>query len=186
MAPSTDHADAVTLPDLLRLRASGTGRGGFRYLGDGDGDGEWLDYTALHRRARYLAVRLRDLADRGDRALLYYPPGLDFLVGFFAASIAGLVGVPVACPRGLPIRPEDVAGAAAAIADCAPRLVLTTDSVRAALPDGMAGPAPRWIATDLIGIELDGLGAIPAIDPLRPMISPISNIRRDRPASPRA
>ena len=158
----------MTLADLLGLRASGAGRGGFRYLGDDEGgaaEGQWLDHATLERRARYLAVRLRDFADRGDRVLLYYPPGLDFIIGFFAATLAGLVGVPIACPRGLPIRPEEFAGAAAAIGDCTPRLALTVEAVRAALPDGARDGGPRWIATDLIGTEMDASGEIGRVDP---------------------
>jgi acyl-CoA synthetase (AMP-forming)/AMP-acid ligase II len=153
----------MTLADLLAARAAQPGRGGFRYLADRGGDDALLDLVTLDRRARHLAVHLLAHAERGDRVLLYYPPGLDFLIGFFAATIAGLIGVPVACPRSLPVRPQDVAGAAAAIGDCTPRLALTVDAVLATLPAGARDAGPRWIATDLIGEGV--IEALPAPAP---------------------
>ena len=35
----------------------------------------------------------------GERALLLYPPGLDFVVGFFGCLYAGVVAVPAYPPR---------------------------------------------------------------------------------------
>ena len=39
-------------------------------------------------------------ASPGDRILLAYPPGLEFLVGFFGALYAGMIAVPAYPPRG--------------------------------------------------------------------------------------
>ncbi|WP_267397175.1 MULTISPECIES: aminotransferase class III-fold pyridoxal phosphate-dependent enzyme [unclassified Sphingomonas] len=165
--PAAEIADGTTLADLLGARAARPGRGGFRYLADrSGGDDRLLDLVTLDRRARHLALHLLAHADRGDRVLLCYPPGLDFIIGFFAAAIAGLIGVPVACPRTLPIRPEEFVGAAAAIGDCTPRLALTTAAVLAALPAGALDAGPRWIATDLIGEGATEPLPAPALDDL--------------------
>ena len=53
----------------------------------------------LDRRARALAVRLQDLGlDRRSRALLLYPPGLEFITAFFGCLYAGVVAVPAYLP----------------------------------------------------------------------------------------
>ena len=53
----------------------------------------------LDRRARALAVRLQDLGLAGGRALLLYPPGLEFIAAFFGCLYAGVVAVPAYLPR---------------------------------------------------------------------------------------
>src|SRR5258708_6342451 len=61
--------------------------------------------TPVVRTASYLYFRLRDEGDqaadiaRGARVLLLYPPGLEFLVGFFGCLYAGLIPVPAYPPR---------------------------------------------------------------------------------------
>src|SRR4051812_9297496 len=52
--------------------------------------------------ARFLRVRC-GLAV-GDRAVLVYPPGLDFVRGLLGALLAGVIPVPVAPPN--PFSPE--------------------------------------------------------------------------------
>ncbi|OYP35203.1 aminotransferase class I/II-fold pyridoxal phosphate-dependent enzyme [Rhodopirellula sp. MGV] len=54
----------------------------------------WKEVRAL---AGYLQSRCR--IRPGDRVLLLYPPGLDFIVGFFACHAAGAVAVPAFPPR---------------------------------------------------------------------------------------
>jgi acyl-CoA synthetase (AMP-forming)/AMP-acid ligase II len=55
-----------------------------------------LTLADLDRRSRAIAVRLSELAAPGSRVLLSYPPGLDFVTGFFGALYAGMIAVPVA------------------------------------------------------------------------------------------
>lgn len=63
------------------------------------GTSESITYGQLDQRARSLAARLVDASQPGDRALLLFPAGLEFLVGFFAASYAGLIPVPTCFPK---------------------------------------------------------------------------------------
>jgi acyl-CoA synthetase (AMP-forming)/AMP-acid ligase II len=53
----------------------------------------------LDRKARALAVQLRELGLKGGRALLLYPPGLEFIAAFFGCLYAGVVAVPTYRPR---------------------------------------------------------------------------------------
>ncbi|WP_417750288.1 AMP-binding protein, partial [Rosistilla oblonga] len=63
------------------------------------GESQSITYGQLDRRARSVAAELAQCTAPGDRALLLFPPGLEFLVGFFAASYAGLVPVPTCFPK---------------------------------------------------------------------------------------
>lgn len=58
-----------------------------------------LSYGELDRRARSIAVSLERVASRGDRALLLFPAGLEFLAAFFGCLYAGVVAVPASPPR---------------------------------------------------------------------------------------
>ena len=71
----------------------------FLYLSDGEHPDQLITYGALDRAARALAITLQERGLTGARAMLLYPPGLDFLVGFFGCIYAGAVAVPVFPPR---------------------------------------------------------------------------------------
>ncbi|MCC9602921.1 aminotransferase class I/II-fold pyridoxal phosphate-dependent enzyme [Stieleria sp. JC731] len=60
-----------------------------------------LTYARLWEEVRALAgyLQSRCRIRPGDRVLLLYPPGLDFIVGFFACHAAGAVAVPAFPPR---------------------------------------------------------------------------------------
>src|SRR5260370_11903267 len=117
----------TSLAELLNVRAQEQpDLAGFIYLADGATDEQRLTYGALDRRARLLAAHLVERAQTGDRALLYYPAGLDFLIAFFACAYAGLVCVPAVSPRESGSGDRSLRALAAMAADCSPRLVLTT------------------------------------------------------------
>ena len=70
----------VTLTALLEHRAAHTpDRPAYIHLADGENETASLTYTALHQRARHIAQRLVGITSPGDRALLLYPPGLEFM-----------------------------------------------------------------------------------------------------------
>ncbi|MDM4017628.1 aminotransferase class I/II-fold pyridoxal phosphate-dependent enzyme [Roseiconus lacunae] len=60
-----------------------------------------ITHAQLWREVRALAGHLQSRCRirPGDRVLLLYPPGLDFIVGFFACHAAGAVAVPAFPPR---------------------------------------------------------------------------------------
>ncbi|MBQ7813449.1 MAG: AMP-binding protein, partial [Thermoguttaceae bacterium] len=84
------------LVDLVRYRASIQPDDlAFVYLADGVSSEIRLTYGELDRRCRALASWLRRNNMRGKRALLLYPPGLDFIVAFYGCLYAGATAVPV-------------------------------------------------------------------------------------------
>lgn len=92
---------ATTLVDLCRSRATAEpDRRGFVFLADGSAESDALTLGELDRRARAIAVTLFRLAPVGSRALLSYPPGLDFHAAFCGCLYAGMIPVPVAAMDG--------------------------------------------------------------------------------------
>ena len=85
---------------LLRHRASHQANDrAFTYLVDGEDEELQLSYQELDRQARAVAARLQAMNLEGQRALLLYPAGLDFIVAFFGCLYAGVVAVPAYPPR---------------------------------------------------------------------------------------
>jgi acyl-CoA synthetase (AMP-forming)/AMP-acid ligase II len=123
----------------------------YRFLPDGESREGRVTYNELDRRARSLAALLQSLQRRGDRTLVVYPPGLEFITAFFACLYAGTV--PIVLPPPQPSRLAQFLNRLEGICrDATPSLGLTTGSIHDLLLPSRAGniaPAPaRWLATD--------------------------------------
>src|SRR6266545_1598218 len=92
----TPPAAAVTnLVDLLRERASATpDRRAYTFLADGETESAALSWGELDARARGIGAALAGQRAEGERVLLLFPPGLDFIAAFFGCLYAGAVAVP--------------------------------------------------------------------------------------------
>lgn len=89
-----------SLVDLLRLRAGNQpNRLAYRFLEDGENASAELTYQALDLRARIIGSRLRSVAASGERMLVLYPPGPEYIAAFFGCLYAGAVAVPAYPPR---------------------------------------------------------------------------------------
>ncbi len=138
-----------TIIDVLRRWArDDPSRIATTYLRDGERDADHSSYATLDRRAGGLA---RDLASRrgvGDRVLLAYPPGPEFLVGFFGCLYAGLIAVPVAPPR----PNQSLAGLEAIALDSGASAALTTGQFLDFLGPRIDAGSPlaglTWILSD--------------------------------------
>jgi acyl-CoA synthetase (AMP-forming)/AMP-acid ligase II len=106
-----------------------------------------LTYGELHNAAQALATRLLASARPGDRAVLVFPPGLEFMVAFFGCLIAGIIAVPMMMPRRNSARDSS----AAILANCEPALALTTSAfaLRGDLKARFERNALQWLAVDL-------------------------------------
>ena len=99
-----------------------------------------VGYRELERSAQKVAAYLQRTARPGDRVLLLFPPGLDYLTAFLGCLYSGVVAVPLYAPR-----PGAKLDRIAAVADsCRPTHVLTTDELAGKLgetflPEGAAG-----------------------------------------------
>jgi acyl-CoA synthetase (AMP-forming)/AMP-acid ligase II len=161
-------APRATLPAVLGARAASTpDRVVHMFFGEGGDQERILTYARLDEQARAVAVRLLADARPGDRALLLYPPGLDFTVAFWGCLYAGLVAVPVAPPR-MRKADEGFARLAAIAANCTAGFLLTTGAAlesvggRATVASAFGGLAA--IATDQVDPDRAGGWTPPAAD----------------------
>ena len=151
------HPDIVLLPhgttlrDVLRQRADDAHLPAFTYLSDGDNVSSALSFADLAQAARRLAAKLQQCTQPGDRVLLVYSPGLDYVVAFFACADAGVVAVPALSPSSARTLPR----LQGIIADCQPRMALTSAKILSGLRElrgvtsgdhGLQGLT--WLATD--------------------------------------
>ncbi|MGZ2747596.1 fatty acyl-AMP ligase [Burkholderia stagnalis] len=152
-APSADtFADFV---ELTRYRAAHQpDLRVFTFVTGSERAEQQLDCAALDRRASIVAAALEQVARPGDRVLLLFPPGIDFIVALFGCMYAGVIAVP-AYPIE-PAQPERTSRRLSGIvANCAPAAILSTTAVRDDACGGEAGsPALgglRWITVDTLG-----------------------------------
>ena len=97
--PGFDFSPA-TLVDMLRQRAErDPDRKVFTFLTDGEREEDPMTYRQLDLAARRIAARLQAMGVEGERALLLYPPGLEFIRAFFGCLYAGVIAVPAYPPR---------------------------------------------------------------------------------------
>ena len=143
-----------------RARTQGDERA-YAFLSDRGVEEAALTYGELHKAARALAARLTKLAQRGDRALLVFPPGLEFMVAFFGCLMAGIIAVPMMMPRR---NARDASGAI--LANCEPALALTTQAftLRQDLLSRFERAGLQWLAVDLDNSAAEGAD-LPLPDP---------------------
>ena len=127
----------------------------YYYLKDGEQEEVRLTYRQLDCRARSIAAHLLQNGMQGERALLLFPPGLEFVETFFACQYAGVTAVPV-----YPIRRNRNTARIQAIADNAQaKFALSTSDVIERTSDFLEETpylkALSWIATDQIGDDLE-------------------------------
>jgi 8-amino-7-oxononanoate synthase len=118
----------------------------FIFLRDGETEDASITYGELDRRARAVAARLQAMGLAGAKALLAYPPGLDFIAGLFGCLYAGCVAVPTSLAQ----RRRRLERFDAIVTDAQAEIVLST----AEAADRWArshGTLLSWIATE--GIE---------------------------------
>jgi acyl-CoA synthetase (AMP-forming)/AMP-acid ligase II len=124
-----------TLVDLLRQRAADQPHAtAYSFVSDSPAQPKSLSYAALDRRARTIAARLQALDAQGQRALLLYQPGLDYLAAFFGCLYAGVIAVPAYPPSNNRAAPR----IQAIVQDAQAMIVLTTAQMQAVLAERFA------------------------------------------------
>ena len=124
--------ELASLVDLLDRRATERPDAkAFVFVPERGGAHIHLTFAELQRRARAVAARLARRTVAGDRAVLLFAPGLDFIVAFFGCLAAGVIAVPLMVPR----RTASRDSSAAIIADCSPKIAMTTGELLDSRPD---------------------------------------------------
>ena len=167
--PGSEASFADTIVDLLRQRANYRPHDrAFTFLVDGETAEVNLTYAELDRKARALGAWLMASGMTGERVLLLFPPGLEFVAAFMGCLYGGAIAVPAYPPR----KNRSVERIEAIAADSQAAVALTTrdvldrfDALRANAPslekllwkvDGELEPgwADRWERPEIDGETL--------------------------------
>ncbi|MEM7033907.1 MAG: AMP-binding protein, partial [Chloroflexota bacterium] len=111
-------------------------------------------YRQLDKRARAIAASLQQHKPAGERVLLLYPSGLDFIAAFFGCLYAQAIAIPLPIPRKhqLDIHTLTV------IKNTEAKIVLTDagtlSKIKARNDDLSAFRALTWLKTDSTDVEL--------------------------------
>jgi len=136
----------------------------FTFLLDGETEEVSLTYQELDLQARAIAALLQTLGASGERALLLYPPGLEFIAAFFGCLYAGVVAVPAYPPRN---NNRSMDRIQAIVADAQATVVLTTtqtlSNVERRFAEAPDLAALRLLTTDNVAKELAEAWQEPAV-----------------------
>ncbi|GAB4282675.1 MAG: fatty acyl-AMP ligase [Oscillatoriaceae cyanobacterium] len=140
---------ATTIIDILRYRSGATPEAiAYNFLVDGETETVSFTYQQLEAAATGIAQTLSTVCQPGDRVLLLYPPGLDYIAAFFGCLMAGMVAVPAYPPR--PNR--SLSRILVMAADCDAKVALTNQTVLAGVRRQLAATPElehlQWLATD--------------------------------------
>ncbi|NET64124.1 MAG: AMP-binding protein [Moorea sp. SIO1G6] len=138
-----------TLVDLLRYRAiHQPDQIIYTFLLNGETPDRYLTHKQLDNHAQAIASELLHQNAKGERALLLYPPGLEFITAFFGCLYAGVLAVPAYPPRSN----QNLSRLEAIVADAQAKFALTTtpllDKIETQLAENPANNQLNWLATD--------------------------------------
>lgn len=115
-----------TIPEILAIRAQHTpDHTAYIFLADGEEAEEKLTYNELYQAAMEIADRLAEKNMHGERALMLYPPGLDFVKALYGCFYAGVIAVPAYPPR----KNRSLERIRLMVADSGSKIVLTNDDI---------------------------------------------------------
>ncbi|MCC5601619.1 non-ribosomal peptide synthetase [Nostoc favosum] len=158
-------SQCATIVDILRDRSCNIPHTqAFTFLEDGETQELTLTYHELDRRSRAVAAQLQALGLSGERAILLYPSGLDYLIAFFGCLYAGVVAVPAYPPRNQRKTPRIQAisiDAQASVALTTTAMLPTLQSILT--PETKQGNF-HWLTTDNIAQGIEDSWQQPAIN----------------------
>lgn len=153
-----------SLVELLRWRAlHQADQLAYTFLLDGETKEAAFTYEELDRRARAIGAWLQSIGMNGERVLLLYPAGLEYIAAFFGCLYAGAIAVPTYPPqlnRSL-LRLQTI------VADAQAKVAMTTAPILSKIEPLLAKAPPletiRWRATDDLADDLKGEWRDPAV-----------------------
>ncbi len=157
-------SNCSTIVELLFLRSSTQPHlDAFTFLLDGEMEKATLTYQELDRLARRIAAQLQALGLTGERALLLYPPGLEYVAAFFGCLYAGVVAVPAYPPRNRRNTPRILS----ILKDAQAAVILTTTAilpqVQFLFADKFNIDNIHWLTTDNLTTGIEDLWQEPFI-----------------------
>lgn len=153
-----------SLIDILQWRSHHqSDQRAYTFLVDGEKQEAHLTYFELDQQAKNLAFHLSLSTSPGDRALLLYRQGLDFIVAFLGCLYAGVIAVPVQLPH----RRQKLSHLQGIVNNSQAQIALTTTDLLADLQDHFSQDGRlqtlQWIASDDLAFEKSLSGQLPAL-----------------------
>ncbi len=138
----------------------------YSFLNDGEVEKDVLTFATLDYHARTIAAHLQEYSKSGERALLIFPAGLEFIAAFFGCLYSGTIAVPVYPPS--TVKADRNLARFRAIANDAQVSIILTTSALAPRVEGLLALAPelqqkRVLVTDALTTESAELWRRPAI-----------------------
>lgn len=162
---SLEITTAASFVDVLRYRNHFQGSDkAYTFLPKGETEEITITYQQLDEKARAIAAVLQSMEANGQRALLLYQPGLEFIAAFFGCLYAGVIAVPVYPPR----RNHHGNRMQAVVSDAQATIALTTTSVFNHIENTLKSETAlanlSYITTDLIGSDKASDWQYPQVD----------------------
>ncbi|MEO6419798.1 MAG: fatty acyl-AMP ligase [Polyangiaceae bacterium] len=121
---------------------------------DAESEARVMSFAELDRRARAVAAMLQTTCSVGDRAVLLFPHGLDYVATLVGCFYAGVVAVPAYPPNAAKLA-STAARVAGILADADAAIILTDAPTLAFARAALDSPPAGWLVTDRLaeGIE---------------------------------
>ncbi|PZO15511.1 MAG: non-ribosomal peptide synthetase [Leptolyngbya foveolarum] len=136
----------------------------FTFLPEGEIEAIRWTYGELDRRSRAIAAKLQSLNLSGERALLLYPAGLDYIAAFLGCLYAGVVAVPAYPPQNARKTPR----IQAISHDAEAAISLTTEAklpkIQKLMGNSFQHQPLQWLATDTLEHRLAEQWQMPTIN----------------------
>ncbi len=126
---TTEDTQHYSITDVLKMRAENeANKTAYVFLRDGEDDEELITYAELYEAAISIASSIKSKCKEGERALMLYPPGLEFVKALFACFYAGIIAVPAYPPR----KNRSLNRIKSIVVDSQSSLILTTHQIHEA------------------------------------------------------
>ncbi|MEB2294430.1 fatty acyl-AMP ligase [Priestia megaterium] len=136
----------------------------YTFLSNDNQDETNITYQELHMYAKQIAAYLQHLGLEGQRALLMYPSGIDYVKAFLGCIYANVIPVPV-YPPGLSRNMERLK---AIMDDSATNIILTTTQLHSKISfhfsDELSNMNLKWIPIDDISYDYRDQWSKPKVD----------------------
>jgi acyl-CoA synthetase (AMP-forming)/AMP-acid ligase II len=128
--PAVEGSHLKSVAQTLAGWAQDPARPAFTQCASGEPK-QTITYAQLHERAKSIAHALGKHTQAGDRVLLWYPNGLEFIEAFWGCLYAGVVAVPAAYPDALSHIPRALPRLLRIFEDAGAACILTSEGVLA-------------------------------------------------------
>ena len=143
--------NASSLIEVLEQRAQcQADKTAYIFLQDGEKDCIRLSYAELALQVKTIAAHLQQLGLQGERAVLLYPQGLDYIIAFFACLAAGVVAVPAYPPKNSRHLPR-----LQAIIEDSQAVIILSNQATAQMARALYGEGLPWLLTDEVNTNPD-------------------------------